>query len=61
MQPFNLSLASAVATLSEAVKIVGDLPNVLAVKWERITAAERDALWRDVEEDLAGGKDVFQL
>ena len=49
------------ATLSEAVKIVGDLPNVLAVKWERITAAERDALWRDVEEDLAGCKDVFQL
>ncbi|MBI4326202.1 MAG: tyrosine-type recombinase/integrase [Chloroflexi bacterium] len=30
LQPFNLSLASAVATLSEAVKIVGDLPNVLA-------------------------------
>lgn len=27
----------------------------LAVKRERITPAERDALWQDVEADLAGG------
>ena len=27
----------------------------LAVKWKRITAAERDALWQDVEADLASG------
>ena len=29
--------------------------NNLAVKWKRITAAERDALWQDVEADLASG------
>jgi hypothetical protein len=27
----------------------------LAVKWQRITPAERDALWQDVEADLASG------
>ena len=27
----------------------------LAVKWRRITAAERDALWQDVEADIASG------
>lgn len=27
----------------------------LAVRWQRITTAERDALWRDVEADIAGG------
>ena len=28
----------------------------LAVKWQRITPAERDALWQDVEADIASGK-----
>lgn len=27
----------------------------LAVKWQRLTPAERDALWQDVEADLASG------
>lgn len=27
----------------------------LAVKWGRITTAERDALWQDVEADIASG------
>lgn len=27
----------------------------LAVKWRRLTEAERDALWRDVEADIASG------
>lgn len=27
----------------------------LAVKWQRITPAERDALWQDVEADIASG------
>ena len=27
----------------------------LAVKWQRLTPTERDALWQDVESDLASG------
>ncbi len=27
----------------------------LAVKWQRITPADRDALWQDVEADITGG------
>jgi len=27
----------------------------LAVKWRRITTAERDTIWQDVETDIAGG------
>lgn len=27
----------------------------LAVQWQRLTPAERDALWQDVESDLASG------
>ena len=31
------------------------MPSTSPCKWQRITPAERDALWQDVEADLASG------